>query len=216
LERKPESKTGEAGMLDQANRWRPVTSEYQEELVPSKRRTLRDRFLRRRAAGNAKAAPAELEVPAGVLGVTCFYLLNAGAYFVSGSILLSFPISALAFALTRHAHLIVPFPVRPLENVPFSNLLAESLFIMAVVSAGVAVLWMTRSTAARWVTILYAVAWLVRNALYLFPRNFGAHLAILSGDARGLLLLDSFAEALIFLYLLFYLGKQSKDPKLKS
>ena len=153
---------------------------------------------------------------AGVLGVTCFYLLNAGAYFVSGSVLLSFPLSALAFALARHAHLIVPFPVRPLENVPFINLLAESLFIMAVVSAAVAVLWMTRSTAARWVTILYAVAWLVRNALYLFPRSFGAPLPALSGDARGLLLLDSFAEGLICLYLLFYFGRKPSDPKLKS
>lgn len=202
-------------MLDPANRWRPVTEAYQEELAPRPRRTLRDRLFRR-AAGKGEPAAAEARVPVGALGVTLFYLLNAGAYFVSGSILLSFPLSDLAFQLMRHAHLIVPFPIGRLEDVPMINVLAESLFIMAVVSGAVAVLWMTHARGARWITLLYAAAWLVRNAVYLFPHRFGVTLPILSPGARELLLMDTFAEALVFLYLVFYRRGAPEPPRLRA
>jgi hypothetical protein len=196
-------------MLDPANRWRPVTTEYQEELTPPKRRSLRDR-LWKRAARKADAAPTEAGTPAGVLGVTWFYLLNAAAYFVSGSVLLSFPLSDLAYKLMRHGNAIVPFPVRQLQDVPFVNVLAESLFIMAVVSAGVAVLWMAGSRAARWITLCYAAAWLVRNTLYLVSGRFGLGVTLLSPGARTLLFIDSFAEALIFCYLAFFPRAKAK------
>jgi hypothetical protein len=87
---------------------------------------------------------------------------------------------------------------------------------MAVVSGGVAVLWMTRSAAARFVTILYAAAWLARNTIYLFPKRFGVRIPVLPPGARQLLLLDSFAQALIFLYLLFYLRTAQEKQKLKA
>ncbi len=186
--------------MEPMNRWRPVTTEYQEELAPRKRRSLRDR-LRKRAPGKRDDSPAEVRIPAGILGVTWFYLLNAAAYFVSGSVLLSSPLSDFAYKLMRHGHAIVPFPVRALDDAPLVNMLAESLFIMAAVSAAVAVLWMTRSRAARWITLLYAAAWLIRNTGYLFAGRFGLHVPELSADARAWLLVDSFAEALIFCYL---------------
>jgi hypothetical protein len=203
-------------MLDPANRWRPVTTEYQEELAPPKRRSLRDRLRKKRAPGNADSAPAEAGMPAGILGVTWFYLLNAAAYFVSGSVLLSFPLSDVAYKLMRHGHAIVPFPVRQLENVPLVNVLAESLFIMAVVSAAVAVLWMARFRAARWITLCYAAAWLVRNALYLFSGRFGLSAPEVAAGARTWLLVDSFAEALIFGYLAVYLRAARDGRKLRT
>jgi hypothetical protein len=186
--------------VEPANQWRPVTSEYQEELAPRKRRSLRDR-LRKRAPEQRDELPDEAKTPAGILGVTWFYLLNAAAYFVSGSVLLSSPLSDLAYKLMRHGHAIVPFPVRPLDDVPFVNALAESLFIMAAVSAAVAVLWMARSRAARWITLLYAAAWIVRNTLYLFAGRIGLHVPVLSPNARTWLLIDLLAETLIFAYL---------------
>ena len=186
--------------MEPMNRWRPVTTEYQEELAPRKRRSLRDR-LRKRAPGKRDDSQAEAKTPAGILGVTWFYLLNAAAYFVSGSVLLSSPLSDLAYKLMQHGHAIVPFPVRALDDAPLVNMLAESLFIMAAISAAVAVLWMTRSRAARWITLLYAAAWLVRNTVYLFAGRFGLHVPELSTEARAWLLVDSFAEALIFCYL---------------
>jgi hypothetical protein len=202
-------------MLDPANRWRPVTEVYQEELAPRSRRSLRDRIFRR-PAGKTGPPPAQARPAAGVLGVTWFYLLNAGAYFASGSILLSLPLSDLAFQLMRHAHLIVPFPIGRLEDVPMANVLAESLFIMAVVSGAVAVLWMTHARSARWITLLYAAGWLVRNVLYFFPGRFGPRLPRLSPGAHRLLLLDTFAEALIFLYLLFYMRVEREKQRRKT
>jgi hypothetical protein len=205
-------------MLEPVNRWRPVTTEYQEELAPPKRRSFRDRIWKRRG-GKGEPTPAQEEMPAGVLGVTWFYLLNAAAYFLSGSVLLSFPLSDFAYKVMRHGHVLVPFPVHPLEDVPLVNVLAESLFIMAVVSAALAVLWMTRSSAAGWVTLLYAAGWLVRNALDLFAGRVGLHFAPLSPGELKLLLLDSFAEALIFLYLVFSLRgprEPSEPPRLRS
>jgi len=197
-------------MLDPANRWRPVTTEYQDELAPRKRRSLRDRLWKRRSSGKAESSEDESRTPAGIVGVTWFYLLNAAAYFVSGSVLLSFPLSDLAYKLMRHGNAMVPFPLRQLEGVPFVNVLAESLFIMAVVSAAVAVLWMARSRAARWITLGYAAAWLVRNALCLFAGRFSLRVATLSPGARELLLIDSLAEALIFCYLAFYPRAEAK------
>ena len=202
-------------MPEPLNRWKPVTSEYQEELEPRKRRSLRDRFFRR-PAGKAKESPAEAKAAAGIVGVTWFYVLNSAAYFVSGSVLLSFPLSDFAYKLMRHGHVIVPFPVGQLENVPLVNVLAESFFIMAVVSAVVAVLWMARSRAARWITVCYAGAWLIRNLLYLFGDRVGFHAGPLAPGARELLFVDSFADALIFLYLAFYMRATKSLEKLRS
>jgi hypothetical protein len=209
-------------MPEPLNRWQPVTSEYQEELEPRKPRSLRDRLLRRPAgkASKAEAGPAETgaepSAPAGILGVTWFYLLNSAAYFISGSVLLSFPLSDAAYKLMRHGHDIVPFPVRQLKNVPLVNVLAESFFIMAVVSAAVAVLWMARTRAARWITVCYSGAWLVRNLLYLFGNRLGVHAGPLAPGARQLLLLDSLADALIVLYLASYMRAAKSLEKLRS
>jgi hypothetical protein len=203
-------------MLDPANRWQPVTSEYQEELTPRRRRPLRDRLWKRKAvkaAQGAEGAPAAVEekVPAGIVGITWFYLLSAGAYFVSGSVLLSFPLSDFGYNVMRHAHVIVPFPVRQLENVPVVNVLAESLFIMAGVSAVIAVLWMIGARSARWVTLCYAGARLVRNVLYLFAGPMGLRVPLLPAGARELLLLDSLADAFILCYLILSLRAASVD-----
>jgi hypothetical protein len=214
-------------MTEPVNRWQPVTSEYQEELEPRPRRSLRDRLWKRAArsgdAGQAekarkaeKAERAESKAPAGILGIIWFYLLNAAAYFVSGSVLLSFPLSDTAYKLMRHGHAIVPFPVRQVEDIPFVNVLAESLFIMAVVSAAVAVLWMARFRAARWITLCYAGAWLVRNAVYLFAGRLSLSAAPLAAGSRQVLLADSIAEALIFLYLLVNLRGAREGQKLRT
>lgn len=203
-------------MLDPANRWRPVTTEYQEELAPPKRRSLRDRLRKKRGAGKADPAPTEGGMPAGILGITWFYLLSAAAYFLSGSVLLSFPLSDFAYKVMRHSHALIPFPVRQLENVPFVNVLAESLFIMAVVSAAVAVLWIAHSRAAFGITLCYAAAWLVRNAFYLVAGRFGLSMPPLAPGARTWLLLDSLAEALIFGYLALHLRAARSGPKLRS
>jgi hypothetical protein len=209
-------------MPEPLNRWTPVTSAYQEELEPRKRRSLRDRLLRRPAGKAVKpgAGPAETQAepttPAGIFGVTWFYGINAAVYFASGSVLLSFPLSDAAYKLMRHGHDIVPFPVGQLENVPLVNVLAESFFIMAVVSAAVAVLWMTRARAARGITACYAGAWLFRNLLYLFGNRVGFHAGPLAPGARELLLIDSFADALIFLYLAFYMRAARSLEKLRS
>jgi hypothetical protein len=202
-------------MPEPLNRWKPVTSEYQEELEPRKRRSLRDRLLRR-PAGKTEASPAAAKAPAGILGVTWFYVLNSAAYFASGSVLLSFPLSDFAYKLMRHGHVIVPFPVRQLEDVPLVNVLAESFFIMAMVSAAIAVLWMARSRAARWITACYAGVWLARNLLYLFGGRVGMHAGPLAPGARQLLLLDSCADALIFLYLSIYMRAAKSLEKLRS
>jgi hypothetical protein len=209
-------------MPEPLNRWKPVTSEYQEELEPRKRRSLRDRLLRRPAGkavkvdAGAAETRAEPSAPAGILGVTWFYVLSSAAYFVSGSVLLSFPLSDPAYKLMRHGHVIVPFPVGQLENVPLVNVLAESFFIMAVVSAAVAVLWMVRSRAARGITVCYAGAWLVRNLLYLFGNRVGFHTGPLAPGARQILLVESCADALIFLYLSTSMRAQKSLRKLRS
>ncbi len=202
-------------MLDPVNRWRPVTTEYQEELAPRKRRSLRDRLWKRNPE-NRDDSHAEAGAPAGVLGITWFYLLNAVAYFVSASVLLSFPLSDFAYKLMRHGHAVVPFPVGQFEGVPFVNVLAESLFIMAAVSAAVAVLWMTRSGAAPWITLLYAAGWLVRNALYLFAGRLGLRWPVLAPGSRELLFIDSLAEALVFAYLAFTLRAAQSGRRLRT
>jgi hypothetical protein len=205
-------------MADQGNRWQPVTSAYQEELTPRKRR----KWLRGRPAKGAVAAPGFEEaediepLPAGIVGIKWFYLLNAAAYFISGSILLSFPLTDAAYKLMRHARDIIPFPVGHFEDVPVVNLLAESLFIMALISGSVAVLWMTRSRAARWLTILYAAAWLVRNGLLLFGNHASALPESFSSPARIFLLADTIADTLILGYLLFAMRASKTIEKLRG
>jgi hypothetical protein len=202
-------------MTEPVNRWRPVTSEYQEELEPRNRKSLRGR-LWKRAPRREEKSPEQSKAPAGIVGIIWFYLLNAAAYFISGSVLLSFPLSDFAYKLMRHGHAVIPFPVRQLEDVPFVNVLAESLFIMAVVSAAVAVLWMAHYRAARWITLCYAGAWLMRNAFYLLAGRFSAPTAPPPPDSREVLLANSLAEALIFLYLLVNLRGAREGQKLRT
>ncbi|MGA7338952.1 MAG: hypothetical protein WBE72_24450 [Terracidiphilus sp.] len=191
--------------MEPVNHWQPVTSEYQQELAPLNGQ-LRIGMRWRRALAGQAFERAENELPFGSSCILWFYLLAAGAYFVFGCILLSFPSSRMAAQLVGLSRIMVPFPLDGSAGVPFDNLLAETLFVMAMVSAAVGVLWLLRFRPVRWITLCYAGGSLLWCVYCLFSGKAASYVAVLTSGQRKLWLAAAAIDALIFCYVAFYPG----------
>jgi hypothetical protein len=201
-------------IVEPVNHWEPVTNEYQHELVPLvEERPSHARTISRTVAGQV-TEPVARELPVGVSCLSWFYFFSAGAYFIFGSILLSFPSSNLSALLTRQFRVVVPLLMGDLGGVPVGNMLAESLFVMAMLSASLGVMWLLRYRAVQWITLCYAGGALISQALYLL-NDRAAALSALAPEQRHVLLAAFVVNGLIFCYAAFHpdVDQAFEDPE---
>ncbi|HUA91783.1 MAG TPA: hypothetical protein VL991_04405 [Terracidiphilus sp.] len=184
--------------MEPVNHWRPVTTEYQQELPAI---TLEPSSFGHRAMWAAKESAAA-PLPAGITCVAWFYVLAAGFYFAFGSILLADPSSDLAAAVVAYFRIVLPLPLGIGAGVPLDNLLAEIFFVLAMISASIGVMWMARFRPVRWLTLSCAGAELVRCA-YCFLHGQGA---VLTPLQTRIWLAVSAIDLMIFCYVAFYAG----------
>jgi hypothetical protein len=193
--------------VEPVNHWRPVTLEYQVELIPR----VETRRSRSRSRTRAEAAHAQDEVPLAVTAITWFYFLRGCVYFVLGSVLLSYPSSQPATWLIAHSHLLVPFKVVATDTAPLINLFAETLFILSILSAMIGVMWLMRNVFARWITLCFAGASLARTVLYFVAIGGIAPSILLSVRQAEVLVTGAVVNLLIFGYLAFYPGLETES-----
>lgn len=192
--------------MEPVNHWRPVTSEYQLEFMPVVQALPAPRKRRSRAEIAQEAA---LRAEATPLPVTCIqwsYFFRACAYFVLGSILLSYPSSTATAWVLAHSGILAPFKVTIAQAAPAINLLAESFFVLSIVSAIVGVMWLMRSSSVRWITMCYAGISLARTVLFFVTIKTATSAVLLSLHQKELLLTDAVVNLLIFSYVAFYSG----------
>lgn len=166
--------------------------------APRKRRSRAE--VAQEAVRRAEAAP---------LPITCiqwFYFVRACCYFVLGSVLLSYPSSQATAWLLAHSRILAPFKIIATQAAPLINLLAETFFILSIVSAIIGVMWLMKNSYIRWITMCFAGISLVRTVL-LFVTIKGVTPAILfSAHQKAVLLTDAVVNLLIFSYVAFYPG----------
>ena len=194
--------------MEPVNHWRPVTLEYQLELMPviealpaSRRKRARTRALSAKSVVHIEA-----EASVATTAIQWWYFFRACAYFVLGTILLSYPSSQNATWLMAHSRFLVPFAVHATAAAPLINLLAETFFILSIGSAILGSLWLMRSSAARWITLCYAGAALTRTVLYFVTIDGLVSRAILTTNQTAVLLTGAVINLLIFGYVAFFPG----------
>lgn len=203
--------------MDPANHWQPVTMEYQLELAPPAEARSGRRKKINLTAARRDLQRAARELPVGITCVSWFYILAAIAYFAFGSVLLSYPSSQVAALLISQSRILVPFPMSGTYGVPPDNMLAEALFVMAMASGAIGVLWLLRYRPVRWITLCYAGGSLICYACYFyFLKDHGAaHVGALTLRQTQAWMAASVLDALIFFYVAFYsgVGRVFKDTQ---
>lgn len=196
--------------MEPVNHWRPVTAEYQVELMPSVEVLPSSRKRRTRTEAAQEAARREDQAPLVVTGIQWFYFFQGCAYFVLGSVLLSYPSSQSAAWLVAHSSILTPFKIAATGTAPLINLLAETFFILSIISAVIGVMWLMRSVLARWITIGFAGASLARIVLYFVALKGATPTILLSMHQREALLTGAVLNLLIASYLVFYSGAEQE------
>jgi hypothetical protein len=203
--------------MEPVNHWRPVTSEYQLEFMPPMQALAAPRKRRRtRAEAAQEAARKAGAAPLAISCIQWFYFFRACVCFVLGSVLLSYPSSGPAVWLIAHARILVPFTITGTEAAPLINLLAETFFILSIVSAVIGVMWLMRSPVIRWITMCYTGALLARTALYFVAIGATAPWVLLSLHQKQVLLTGAVVNLLIFGYMAFYPGVEQASESAPS
>ena len=193
-------------IVEPVNRWQPVTNEYQRELAPfavmpslGKRDVEKFTEARRRAG-------AKNSVPHGIACIAWFYFLDGCACLLFASTLISHPESSLAVWLAHQSRILIPFSLGASSGIAHTDLLAEAFLIMAIVSVAIGAMWLVRYGRIRWITMVYAGAWLVRAAFdFMSDRDAGVA-AQLSTQQKEALALSLVLNLLVFSYLAFFPG----------
>jgi hypothetical protein len=194
--------------VEPVNHWRPVTLEYQLEFMPivealpaSKKKRVRARALSAKSVVHI-----ESEAPLAVTTIQWWYFFRACAYFVLGSILLSYPSSQQASWLVAHSRILMPFQISATAAAPLINLIAETFFVLSIVSAILGTLWLKRSAAVRWITLCYAGLSLTRTVLYFVAIGNLVTKTVLTTNQTAVLLAGAVINLLIFGYVAFFPG----------
>jgi hypothetical protein len=194
--------------MEPVNHWQPVTTEYQRDLPAFNPELSLLREKLRWPADRQAKNNTQRELPTGITCVAWFYILAAGAYFVFGSVLLSSPASNFAALLIGYFRAVVPFPPGVVEGVPLDNMLAETFFVLAMLSATIGVMWLVRFRPVRWITLCYAGGAVVRCAYSFLAERGTAHATVLALRQDQIWLAASIVDALIFCYVAFYSGAE--------
>lgn len=192
--------------MEPVNHWRPVTLEYQIEFMPAVEALPAPKKKRARLVLAKGAAQSEAEMPLPVTAIQWYYFFRACAYFVLGSVLLSFPASQTAGWLIAHANIVAPIQIPATQAAPLINLLAESFFVLSIASAVVGGMWLMRRRTVRWVTLCFAGASLVRTVLYFASIGEVVPRVLLSLHQKELLITGAVINLLIFGYVAFLPG----------
>lgn len=192
--------------MEPVNHWRPVTSEYQLEFMPAVQAVPAPKKRRSRAEIAQEVARKADTAPLPIACIQWFYFFRACAYFVLGSVLLSYPSSQATAWLLAHSRMLAPFKVIVTQTAPLINLLAETFFILSIVSAVIGVMWLMKSSYIRWITMCYAGVSLARTVLLFITFKGVTQAALLSTHQKAVLLTDAVVNLLIFSYVAFYPG----------
>lgn len=197
--------------MEPVNHWRPVTTEYQLEFLPPIEALSAPRKRRTRAEAAQEAARRAGDAPLAVSCIQWLYFFRACAYFVLGSVLLSYPLSKPAAWLIAHSQALAPFKIIVTETAPLINLLAETFFILSIVSAVIGVMWLMRSSYIRWITMCYAGVSLARTVLCFVTIKGVTPAMLLSLHQKEVMLTGAVVNLLIASYLVFYSGVEPQQ-----
>ncbi len=194
--------------MEPVNHWRPVTLEYQLEFMPviealpasKKKRT------RARALSAKSVVRIETEAPLAVTAIQWWYFFRACAFFVLGSLLLSYPSSQQAAWLVAHSRILIPFQLHATAAAPLINLIAETFFVLSIVSAILGSLWLMRSSLIRWITLCYAGLSLTRTVLYFVAIGDLVSKTVLTTNQTAVLIAGAVINMLILGYAVFFAG----------
>lgn len=206
--------------MEPVNHWRPVTAEYQTEFMPAiearpvrRKKRARVAVVQNGAAVAQDACGDEGEVTFAVTCIQWLHFFRACVYFVLGSALLSFPASQTTAWLMAHAHILTPVKITATQTAPLINLLAETFFVLSIVSAIIGVMWLMRTPLIRWATMLYAAASLTRTVLYFVAVGGVAPSILISAHQAEGLLTGAVVNLLVFSYLVFFSGVKQHTPE---
>lgn len=199
--------------MEPVNHWQPVTYEYEQEPAPFfEAYSLSKKKSRDNATEQGKARQGS-QAPIGITCITWFYFIRGCGCFIFASLLFSRSNPGLVDWFVGHSRTMVPFQVRATESVPVTNLLAEALIIMGILSVIVGAMWMVRYWRIRWITMCYAGVALGRTVLFFITDQASGMATQLTVEQKQTLLISSVANLVILCYLAFYPGVEQAFEK---
>ena len=193
-------------MVEPINKWKPVTEEYNSDSGPQSDAQLVDEQASTPNAQKKAASRAPMNMPLGAYLIAWYCFLRALIYVFFGYSLLTEPDSILAKWLVGRAPGLVPITIRYTGGDSVGKMLSEAVFVMAIPYVVIGIVWLMRYWRIRGITILLSGASLVRTALSLMTLTSGGVVTSLSPPQKEVLLISSFFDLLIFLYLTLHKG----------
>jgi hypothetical protein len=181
-------------MVEPINKWKPVTEEYNSDSGPQSDAQLVDEQASTPNAQKKAASRAPMNMPLGAYLIAWYCFLRTE------------PDSILAKWLVGRAPGLVPITIRYTGGDSVGKMLSEAVFVMAIPYVVIGIVWLMRYWRIRGITILLAGASLVRTALSLMTLTSGGVVTSLSPPQKEVLLISSFFDLLIFLYLTLHKG----------
>ena len=139
--------------MEARNQWHPVTDVYQQIADPVTVASLDADPIKLVEAVRRARSLAEGKVPFGITAITFIYFLRTAIYALFAAKLVAASDSDLATWITSCCPALIPLSLGAVDRKKLPTTMAEALGVMAVLSLGIAIMWLLR-----WKPILFISA----------------------------------------------------------
>jgi hypothetical protein len=136
--------------MEARNQWQPVTEVYQHIIDPATAAQIEDDPMTMVSAVRHARSMAEGKAPFGMTAITASYFLRAAIYTLFAAKLVVGSDSEIATWIVSHCPALIPISLGGVDHKALPTTMAEVLGVMAVLSFGIALMWLFR-----WLPVLF-------------------------------------------------------------
>lgn len=195
--------------MEARNQWQPVTEVYQHVEDPAFAAPVDDDPMTLVNAVRHARSMTEGKVPFGITAITALYFLRSAIYALFAAKLVAPNESDLSIWITAHCPALIPISLGAVDHKKLPTTMAEALGVMAVLSFGIALMWLLRWVPILFISVAFSGYVIAYYAVSYFNIAGLGNPTLFTSAQIDLIVVEGALNVLTFLYIALY-------PKLKN
>jgi hypothetical protein len=190
--------------MEARNQWQPVTDLYQQIVDPVTVASLDADPVKLVEAVRRARSMSEGKVPFGITAITFVYFLRAAIYALFAAKLVAASDSELATWITFRCPALIPIGLGTVDRKSLPSTMAEVLGVMAVLSLGIALMWLLRWIPILFISVAFSGYVIAHIAISYFNIGGFGDPNLFASAQIDLVVVEGALNLLIFLYIALY------------